>query len=90
MQVLFARLAVSKKKPGPSEFGRRLRTLRLDRGLTQIALGDVTGIPQSVITRMETAPRLNPTMETILKLSDALGCTPNDLLGYGAGAADGG
>lgn len=72
-----------KKKREPSEFGRRLRAARLARGLTQIALGEATGFPQSVITRMETAPRLNPTMETILKLAEALGCTPNDLLGYG-------
>lgn len=73
----------SKSTREPSAFGQRLRSVRLARGLTQIALGELTGFPQSVITRMETAPRLNPTMETILKLAVALSCTPNDLLGYG-------
>jgi transcriptional regulator with XRE-family HTH domain len=73
----------NKKVRDISEFGQRLRALRTARGLTQIALGEATGIPQSVITRMETAPRLNPTMDTILNLARALGCTPNDLLGYG-------
>jgi transcriptional regulator with XRE-family HTH domain len=80
---------VARKKQDPSAFGRRLRALRLARGLTQVALGETTGLPQSVVTRMETAPRLNPTMETILKLADALACTPNDLLGYGATPTDG-
>lgn len=65
----------------PSAFGKRLRELRLSRNLTQMDLTSATGIPQSVITRMETSPKANPTAETILKLSVALKCTPNDLLG---------
>lgn len=74
------------KKTQPSPFGQRLRAIRLARGLTQAQLGAGVGIPQNVVTRMETAARLNPTMETILKLSEALACTPNDLLGYGDAA----
>ena len=73
---------VSKKKKESSPISQRLRAIRLARGLTQVDLGEKIGQPQATVARMETASTWNPSAETILKLAAALGCTPNDLLGY--------
>lgn len=76
---------VAKKKKSPSAFGRRLKELRVARGLTQVDLSQLTGWPQVMISRMEVSPAWNPTAETVLRLSAALNCTPNDLLMPGSG-----
>lgn len=47
----------------------RLRQLRLDRGLNQIALQTQTGIEQSLISKYETGERVPPA-ETLLLLAD--------------------
>lgn len=72
--------AMSKKKKTPSPFGRRMKELRTAAGLTQVELSEATGWPQVMISRMEVSPTWNPTAETILRLAQALKCTPNDLL----------
>lgn len=72
-------IAVAKKKE-PSQFGRRLKELRTARNLTQLELTAATGIPQSVITRMERSTKVNPTLETLQKIATALGCTIGELV----------
>lgn len=44
---------------------------RLDRGLTQTALGRLLGMPQSAIARLEAGDHL-PTLPTLLRLAEAL------------------
>ena len=53
------------------EFGRKLRLLRVARGMSQIALGKLTGIPDSYISAIETG-KLTPTPEWEARLRDAL------------------
>lgn len=72
---------VAKKRGEPSAIGRRLKELRMARGLTQVELSQATGWTQVAISRMEVSPTWNPTADTILRLAVALNCTPNDLLG---------
>lgn len=47
----------------------RLRTLRKERGLTQIAVQMKTGIEQALLSKFESGDRVPPT-ETLLKLAD--------------------
>ncbi len=54
------------------EFAARLRTARLQSGLTQKALAESAGVPQSTIGRLETALHF-PARQTIEKLESALG-----------------
>ena len=58
-------------------------TYRADRGLSQRALADMLGMRQPQVARME-AGEVNPTMDTLTRLSKALGLhvtiriTPDD------------
>jgi transcriptional regulator with XRE-family HTH domain len=54
-------------------FGERLRELRVKRGLTQQALADLVGIPQTHVSAMERGVKL-PTLHTVLRLAVALEC----------------
>lgn len=50
----------------------RLVSYRAEHGLTQTALGRILGMPQSAVARLEAGDRV-PTLETLVRLSDALG-----------------
>lgn len=56
-------------------FGRRLRRLRLDRKLSQEALGDIAGLDRTYISSCERGHR-NVSLENIYRLSEALGVAP--------------
>jgi transcriptional regulator with XRE-family HTH domain len=70
----------------PSGFGVRLRTMREAAGLTQAQLGERAGMMRSVLARLELGMR-EPTWPTVLALSAALGCEPNDFWDGPASAA---
>ena len=52
--------------------GTDLITLRERRGLTQMQLAELSGVPQGQISRIEQAVGVNPTQKTLLKLAQAL------------------
>ena len=54
------------------DFGRRLRSLRLERGLSQERLGELASLDRTYISQAE-AGRRNVTLVTIDKLAKALG-----------------
>lgn len=58
----------------------QLKEWREKRGLTVRKLGELSGVHYVSIVRME-AGKLDPQLSTLLKLCDALGVTPNQLLG---------
>ena len=49
--------------------GEKLKKIRKDRGMTQIALQMQTGIEQALISKYETGERIPPT-ETLIILAD--------------------
>ncbi len=59
--------------------GRNVRKFRLERGLSQEQLADLSGLGQQYISPLERGLR-NPTVVTLWELSQALGCTPVDLI----------
>lgn len=62
-----------------TEFGKRLRELRLERGLSQEKLGELAGLDRTYISSAE-AGRRNVSLKTIYKLAEALGVEASELL----------
>lgn len=62
-----------------ADFGRRLRVLRTERGLTQESLGAAAGLERTYVSDAEAGTR-NATLRTVAKLAKALGVKPSDLL----------
>lgn len=55
-----------------ARLGRELSALRVERGMTQKALSDITGVDQAVISRIENG-RENPSVSLLSELGHALG-----------------
>jgi transcriptional regulator with XRE-family HTH domain len=66
--------------PAVVSFGQRVREARLARGWTQEDLSRETGLATVQVSRIERGVR-EVRLTTVLRLLDALGLTPNDLLG---------
>jgi transcriptional regulator with XRE-family HTH domain len=60
-------------------FGEHLRALRLKRGLSQQALAERVGIPQTHVSAMEIGIKF-PNLLTVLRLAVALECKVTDLV----------
>ncbi|MCW5766516.1 MAG: helix-turn-helix transcriptional regulator [Phycisphaeraceae bacterium] len=60
-------------------FGKVLRRLRLEAGLTQEQLGLEADLRRTYVSILELGQQ-QPTLKTILKLADALGRTAHDLV----------
>src|SRR5581483_883230 len=59
-------------------FGRKVRSIRMDRGLTQAQLADLTDLSDQWIRRIE-AGTTSPSFDTIEALATALNVAPADL-----------
>ncbi|NTW28903.1 MAG: helix-turn-helix transcriptional regulator [Coriobacteriia bacterium] len=66
-----------------TEFGKRLRELRLERGLSQEQLGELSGLDRTYISSAE-AGRRNVSLKTICKLAEALGVEAGTLVSSSA------
>lgn len=60
-------------------FGKRLKELRLERGLSQRALGEVFGVCNQTISFWESGSR-EPDLDNLLSISKYFGVTVDDLL----------
>lgn len=66
----------------PSEFGKRLRSYRYDRGLSLSALADQTGLSKGYLSSLETQHEARrPSAEVLYALAQSLGVTMSDLMG---------
>jgi transcriptional regulator with XRE-family HTH domain len=61
-------------------FGRRLREVRLRKGVTQQSLAGVAGMSEAYISNMESGFKV-PSLTTIIRLAVALDCKVMDLVG---------
>ncbi|CUP65167.1 phage transcriptional regulator [Clostridium baratii] len=59
--------------------GDRIKTLRLNKGLTQAQLADAIGIPRTTYANYETNKR-EPKIEVLNKIANQLGVTIDDIL----------
>ncbi len=62
-----------------SMLGRRVRELRVAKGLTQEQLAEQTGYDRKWVVRIETATH-GPAVDRLFVLADALGVTASGLL----------
>lgn len=69
-------------------FGDRLTLLRKEKGITQSELGEQLDVVKSTISLYE-AERVEPSMETLIKLADYFGVTTDYLLGRSNNRNDG-
>lgn len=60
-------------------FGKRIKRLRLERGMTQKLLAERTGVSLSYIGRLEIG-RHDPQLSTLRKLAKALKVTISELV----------
>ena len=63
-----------------SEFGNKLREVRLMRNITQEQLAEMAEISRVMIGRYETTDQL-PALDTLVRLADALSTSTDYLLG---------
>lgn len=61
-------------------FGKIIKQLRQEQGLSQQELADYSEVDRSYISDLERG-RYNPTIQTIFKLSEILKVKPQDLIG---------
>jgi transcriptional regulator with XRE-family HTH domain len=66
-------------QPEAEVFGRRLREIRTERGLTQAALAQASGLIDTYISDMERGLKV-PSLTTVLRLAGALECKPTALI----------
>lgn len=64
-----------------NEFGERIKYLREIKGLSQKDLSSMTGLVREQISRIENG-LINPTLLTIVRLSEALNITVKELFNY--------
>lgn len=62
-------------------FGQRVKTLRLQAGLSQEAFADKCGLDRTYISGIERGVR-NPTLEVIGVIADGLGIELKDLFNF--------
>jgi transcriptional regulator with XRE-family HTH domain len=59
---------------------RNIKKYRMKAGISQDKLSKLAGITLYTITKIETGATLDPRVETIKKIADALNCTVDELL----------
>ena len=62
------------------KFSKRLKDLRIEKGMSQMDLAKATGISQSAIAKWE-LDKTEPTASALIKLSEFFGKTVQYLLG---------
>ncbi len=62
------------------ELGQRLKRLREQRDLTQLALAQISAVAADMISRLENGHYQSPGLRTLVRLADGLGLTVSELL----------
>lgn len=60
--------------------GEKIRTARINKGMTQEELGNALGMQKSAIAKYEKGRVVNIKRTTLKKLSDILGIAPSELI----------
>jgi len=63
-------------------FGRRVRVLRVARGMSQEDLADAAGVHRTYVSSLERGLR-NVGLDNVFALADALGVDPSELFSTG-------
>lgn len=60
-------------------FGRAVKALRTERGLTQETLAYESGVDRSYLSELENGRKM-PSLDTVFRLATALGLSASDLI----------
>ena len=63
-----------------NDLGRRIRSAREQRGMTQKAAAEAAGIATDMISRLENGRYQSPGLRTLFRIADGLGANLHDLL----------
>ena len=61
------------------DIGRRIRAVRIEKGMTQANLAEATGVGVTHISHVETGNGI-PSLQTFLDIVNALNCSADELL----------
>lgn len=64
------------------DISAKIRKLRTDKGLTLEQVGDYVGVSKATVLKWESGSIKNMRRDKIVKLSEILGTTPGDLVGW--------
>ena len=71
------------KQSAPKELiliiGNNLKKIRIERGLTQLKLSELSNVERTLIVKIEKREHA-PSLQTLCKLAIGLGVKPNELL----------
>ncbi len=70
------------------EMGKKIYTLRTQKGLTLEELGNMVGVGKSTVRKWENGMIANMKRDKIMKVSEALGTTPEYLMGWDESASE--
>lgn len=59
---------------------QRIAEIRKERGISQKALSEATGIPQGYLSELENGKKNNPSIFKLFRIATALGCSVDDLV----------
>lgn len=62
------------------KIGEKIRTARLEKGMTQEELGQLLGVQKSAIAKYENGRVVNIKRSVLKKISDVLGIRPSELI----------
>lgn len=62
------------------ELGQKIKKARIEKGLTQQALGDLVGVQKSAIAKYENGRVVNIKRSTMQKIASALNIRPSELI----------
>jgi len=68
------------------DIGRRIRAVRIEKGMTQANLAEATGVGVTHISHVETGNGI-PSLQTFLDIVNALNCSADELLCIEVGQA---
>ena len=71
-------MVAEKRSPTHVAFGRALRELRTERGISQERLAEIADLDRTYVSGIERGER-NPSLTNIVKLADAVGVKVSDL-----------
>ena len=60
--------------------GKKIRGLRVKRGISQDRLSKLADLSLNTIVKVESGSNLNPTIETLLRIATSLDVEVNDLI----------
>jgi transcriptional regulator with XRE-family HTH domain len=79
---IYDKLKKRRKQMTSNDMAKRIKDLRLEKGLTLEQVGKIVGVGKSTVRKWETGMIANMKRDKIASLSKALGVPPSYLLGY--------